>query len=362
MGNRDGTIGAVALCTLLLACGTSSGPPADQPPGGNASQPAGARMSDTERRLFAAVQQLQNAGSVGRRSRTIAALRALDPALRDLPRSWESHARIAAATRNDIVDPAQWQALLEDCLEQVLQTLLEASPPRSMVVDYWRALDALSSAFAGLADPASAARESLVVDSLRAATDALFILRGGRPPFDAGGTPGDEPAATIAASMRAARDALRDLRAQNAASARTAAARALGALADVLSTWSRSTGATATPFVARMRLQSTRLRRLDRLAMDESRWTKAGLDAALDGLASMTHGRSGAGVPLPLATWIEESRLAVASVDDRQTFPFQRAAIQDAFRMVATAFAIVTHSEAGFSVGAGALGRDERIR
>jgi hypothetical protein len=290
------------------------------------------------------VQQLRNAvGPVDRRWRTVAALRALGPSLHDLPRNWEPRQRIAAATRGDIADPAQWEALLTACLEQVLQTLLEARPPPGTVVEYWRAMDALSSAFAGLDHPASAERENLVVDSLRAATDAVFILRGGRPPFDAGGSPAQGPDAILAVSMRSASEALRDLRAPNAASARMAAARALRALADVLGTWSRSADGSATQFVASMRLQSTRLRRLDRLALDESRWAKAGLDAALDGLEPVIRGRASDGAASPdLSLWIEEARLAVASIDDRQTFPFQRAAIQDAFRIVATIFAVAS--------------------
>jgi hypothetical protein len=186
-----------------------------------------------------------------------------------------------------------------------------------------------------------------VTDGMRAATDALFILRGVRPPFGVGGSPTTE-SATVAVSMQGAREAVGDLRTPDGSKAMKAATEALQSLADLLTALAGPAAEGPPPSVAQVRLQAMRLHRRDPLSLDESAWVKAGLDSALTGLEQLMHARAAEpGVRLPLTPWIEEARRAVESIDGRTMFTFQRAAIQDAFRTVVTAFAAALSGSAG---------------
>lgn len=226
--------------------------------------------------------------------------------------------------------------LLKQGLDLVLKALVPFASPPGREKDYRKGLQGLSQAIQAVQDllPFVEQRERTNA-ALQAAVDAIFLARGGEPPFGIANqreTPPLRLRPTVAQLEEARGDVSKLARAKMLDSS-TAAANALTALADMLAT--TETDAKLNALIAEARFQAERLERASTVRFGQAGWVRSGLIAVLDGLDLVQHGPANAPCP-----WSQVARAAVVGIDAHSSLVFQRAVIQDAFRATVDALTI----------------------
>jgi hypothetical protein len=222
--------------------------------------------------------------------------------------------------------------LLKEALQLLLDTLVRVQPTPGTEAEYRDVLRRV-------ADSRQRLDELLLLDdqrprlkeSLRAAADAVFVARGGEPPFD-DPTPTTREGAPLGPfdeQLARARQHVAEVARIPLMGSRQASARALGALADMIE--AADSAGRLSQQIGELRFQATRLARGPETALGRAGWIRAGLQAAVDALLLVNGGRR--------STWIDEAQRAVAGIDETSPSSFQRAGIQDAFRATVDAFA-----------------------
>jgi hypothetical protein len=243
-------------------------------------------------------------------------------------------------------EAAKASQAIRDALTIALQTLLARAEPARRQLEYRNTVGSLARSVAGVSGVASD-REScrVVVDALRAATNAIFLGLAGEPPFDEQhlDSTGLQPLASMSAGIEPARAAVLALGEAHWEDAPEASAQALRTLAAMV----RAGDCTGrfTSQLSELHFEAERLTRSDPLSFGQVRWIKAGLVDALDGLdvdarrASVEH--SGANLNHVGSALIASARKAAANIDATDLLGFQRTPVQDAFRATLDAFAVV---------------------
>ncbi|HEU4579795.1 MAG TPA: hypothetical protein VFS67_16160 [Polyangiaceae bacterium] len=171
-----------------------------------------------------------------------------------------------------------------------------------------------------------------VVDSFRAATDAVYLASSLQPPFgQASATAQSAAPPDLERELSDARAALLELGQARWPNARAAVARALFSLADVVASLQR--GAEANEKVNQIRLQAERLSSAELLTLDQTKWLETGLLSALDALDDLPPEQAAF-----VAAWRDAARQAVGGLSQGDTLAFQAAAVQDGFRATLDAF------------------------
>jgi hypothetical protein len=183
-------------------------------------------------------------------------------------------------------------------------------------------------------------QQASIASAFRAATDTVFIASGGEAPFGEAeaGKPDTSGVASLEDAVDAARAEVLTLGQTDWMQTRQATARTLIALANVVAAADRRE--VLGHKVSDIRFQAERIRYADTLTFGRAAWIKAGLSAALDALEElrlMDDQR--------LSVWARAARRAVASIEERDSLSFQRAAVQDAFRATIDAFVAATQAE-----------------
>jgi hypothetical protein len=233
---------------------------------------------------------------------------------------------------------------VKEALLLVVDALRPLTPPASDEDAYHAALRELAEAREQLDDLLRLDdQRDRLTHSLQAVTNAIFLARGAKPPFEAStpvfharhielGSFEDELA-------RARRD-IASLASISLMGSRLASARALASMADMIE--AGDSGRALTRQVAELRFQTARLDRGPQTALGRAGWIRAGLQAAVDALV-LSRGQA-------RSAWIDEAQRAVAGIDEGSASSFQRAAIQDAFRATVDAFAALgTDGDAGLA-------------
>lgn len=233
--------------------------------------------------------------------------------------------------------------LFKQGLELVLKALVPFSTPPARANDYRVALQALSQSTGAVQDLVPLVdQRTRATAALRAAVDAIFLARGGEPPFgeaeslDVPST----PLGPIDVELEQARADISKLARIPAMGSAPATGRALASLAQVLA--AADSGEKTKAAIAEVRFEAERLKRgNETLKFGQAGWARAGLISVLDGLDDLQHGPA----KMPSA-WSQIARAAAVSIDERSSLVFQRPAIQDAFRATVDAFAKLAEPDA----------------
>jgi hypothetical protein len=226
--------------------------------------------------------------------------------------------------------------LLKQALDLVLKALVPFASPPGREKDYRKGLQGLSQSTEAVQDllPFVEQRERTNA-ALQAAVDAIFLARGGEPPFGVANQR-ETPALRLGPTdmqLEEAREDVSKLARATMLDSSTAAANALNALADVVAT--TETDAKLKALIAEARFQGQRLERASTTRFGQAGWVRSGLIAVLDGLDIVQHGPAHAPCP-----WSQVARAVVVSIDAHSSLAFQRAVIQDAFRATVDALAV----------------------
>ncbi len=220
-----------------------------------------------------------------------------------------------------------------------LRGLTRAQVPGQATVAYERELSALAAAVDEIRPsvPVPKERESLAA-ALRAATNAVFLANGSPAPYALAAAPAAQPR-TSAALLERARQAVAALGRSEWSSVNPAAGEALSAFADLLHARPQSPSGLEEK-IADIRLQARRLTESEQTSFGPPGWIKHGLQASLEGLEQLPAARQTEAEP-----WLQAARTAVAAVEGQTPVTFQRAAVQDAFRTLVDALAVVTEMD-----------------
>ena len=269
----------------------------------------------------------------------VQALRELSKVLELGPNmEWTAIEQVRNASQN--LDPSDSLALsqttlVKNALGAALQTLVARPSPERNKVEYQKSVRAFRRAI----EKIDTARSLLdqhpsVAAALRAVTDGLYLARGAEAPFGETGPEDDTAALSLESAIEEAQAAVLTLGQMDWTQARGAASRALAALADVVAA-ADERKAFANE-VSEIRLQAERVQYAGSLTFGRAGWIKAGLESALDALEALRPAEDEC-----LAKWTRGARRAVASVEERGSLAFQRAAAQDAFRATVDAFVVI---------------------
>jgi hypothetical protein len=254
------------------------------------------------------------------------------------PISHAGHLRLHDVARLLAGSPASalsHAGLLKQGLQLVLKALVPFPIQPTHRTDYRRALQALSLSTDAVQELVPLAdQRGATMAALQSAVDAIFLARGGEPPFGEAERV-ELPAAPLGpldVELDQARAEISKLAQAPSMSSGPAAARALASLADVLAA-ADTTKRLQAP-IAEARFEAERLKRgSETLKFGQAGWVRAGLISLLDGLDALQHGPAN----LPSAG-SRLARRAAVSIDERSSLVFQRPAIQDAFRATVDAF------------------------
>lgn len=178
-----------------------------------------------------------------------------------------------------------------------------------------------------------------VADTFRAATDAVYLASALRPPFPEAMAGAERPVSpALDQELSDAQAALLELGQARWPNARSAVARALFALADVVQSLQRETalGEKANE----IRRQAERLSSAELLTLDQTKWLVTGLLSALDALDTLPPERAAF-----IAAWRSAARKAIAGLSQGDTLAFQAAAVQDGFRATLDAFVAASQAK-----------------
>jgi hypothetical protein len=326
------------LAWAALACGA---PPASQAPQDAAPRARPLRdPAESLERLETSVTEVESA-SVPLAGRQLAdAVRALALSLEPLSHAGRLRMEtLAGRMAGAPVRSLPQSGLLREALSVLLDTLVGVETTRS-TDDRYRAL------LRRVAETREGLDELLLLDdqrpalagALRAAANAVFLARGGEPPFDDAGPTTREGTklGPFAEQLAQARRDVALVARISLTGSRLASARALASLADMIEV--ADTQRQLTQQIGEVRFQATRLERGPETALGRAGWIRAGLQAAVDALRVVNAGRR--------SPWIDEAQRAVAGIDEKSASSFQRAAIQDALRATVDAFAALEPSAA----------------
>jgi len=292
-------------------------------------------------RLLSAVESLAAGPQGTHYGGVVDALRQLANAIELLPNAGQYSIGVIRETaeRLESADPLSvaHADLVKKGLGAALQVLVTRSGSDGHEFDYQRAVRAFGVAVEAI-DKERPMREQYanVAGAFRAATDTVFLVAGGEAPFGEAETRNSDATQSISieSAVEEARAEVLKLGQMDWTQARQASSRALSALADVVAAADRRN--TLDRKVSDIRLQAERVRYADSLSFGRAAWIKTGLSAALDALEGGLIGDQ------RLAVWTRAARRAVASIEERDSLGFQRAAVQDAFRATVDAFVAAT--------------------
>lgn len=224
--------------------------------------------------------------------------------------------------------------LLKEGLAVLLDGLLTVRVPTDDTERYRRALLAFDEAGAGVHELSPFSEQATAINAaLRAATDAVFLARGQRPPFDEAAALAVPaiPVGSLNDELQQALASVSELARADWMGSRRAASRALASLADVIE--AADGGKRFGEQVHDVRFQAERLGLSETRSFSQGKWVKVALTRVLDAWQGLEWNGS-----RPAAIWGRSAQAAVAAIDEHSALSFQRGAIQDAFRTTLAAF------------------------
>jgi hypothetical protein len=335
----------VVACGCLLG-GCSAASTAARTPSSRTTAAATADRPDALPRLEASVESIGEGAKVLDQHNLSRVLRQLGGGLQPVSRATSLRLQdIAQRLDGSPPDLLTHPRLLKDGFRVLLDGLLAARVPTANQVRYRRALQAFDRASDAVQDLVPFSEQSDGIKAaLRAATDAIFLARGQRPPFDEAAALSipELPVGTFQAELEQAHASVSELASADWMASRTASSRALAALADVVEAADRDKLFRAQ--IHDVRFQAERLSLSETRALNHGQWVKVGLASVLDAWEALDWGRSS-----PEPVWGRSARAAVEAIDERSDLSFQRGAIQDAFRTTLAAFVAAAETHAACS-------------
>jgi hypothetical protein len=238
---------------------------------------------------------------------------------------------------------------VKEGLGRALATLVARPAPDGHAREYQQALRALALAVQAIDGQRPLAEQhASIAAGFRAAADVVYLAAGGEAPFGEAETghadDGRQESQPSHLSPQSFGSAVEHARAEVLALGQTdwtqvqpAAARVLVAMANAVAAADRLKAHGRN--VSDINFLAERVRYADALSYGRAAWIKAALSSALDALESL-----GLLEPQRLSVWTDAARRAIASIEERKSLAFQRAAVQDAFRATIDAFVAATQS------------------
>lgn len=217
-------------------------------------------------------------------------------------------------------------------LETTLGYLLTRALPSSRKLEYERAANALAAELEAMDANASGAGGrwwAHALSAFRAAADLSFMAAGHAPPFQGTWQKARTETPDVCETIVQARAVVLELGRTQWPYARTATARALDALANVVEAVSIERRHVSE--ISGIEFQAERLQRTSSLAFGAGSWVKRALTATLDVFEKLWRREE-------LMSWMTAARAAVEGLDEGRSLSFQRAAVQDAFRTTISVF------------------------
>lgn len=349
-----------AVAVLAHACGTGRvGPSQAKPPAQTTMAPPAAELSQAPRsaevalpeslqRLSSAVDALGPGPGDPHHGEIVVALRELANALELTPDARDrAPAKLReAAEELESSSPSSLEHadMLKEALKIALRPLVSRAAPSGHETEYRDSVEALGRSIDALnADRPLLEQEQAVVAAFRAATDAVYLARGGVPPFGQAKAEdqGRGAVGTIEDELEQAREDVLELGQTKWTNDRQASASALSSIADVVE--ASDPDRAQRNRISVIRFQAERLRSADSFRFGQAAWVKTGLTTSLDALDAM-HADERADEQAIVTSWIRAARRAVGSIEERDSLSFQRAAVQDGFRSTVDAFVVASQS------------------
>lgn len=332
--------GWLALCLLgTIGCASSAQAPLEPPP-----QPSAQRRLASVRsldQLAVSVEAFEAGGREPPQQALAKVLQRLGSAMEPLSHATNLRLReVAQRLAGSPMNSLSQAGLLKQALTLVLESLVASSSPPGRQSEYTGGLRALRESTQAIDELlALPNQQPRTVAALHAATDVVFLARGGEAPFGEAERTEQPPAplGSFETELDRARKDVSTLAQTNLTASRKAAAAALAALGNVVA--AADDGNRLAKQIAEIRFEAERLERAHASEFGQAGWIRSGLENALDALSVLHAGKS--------SPWLRIAQRAVASIDQRSWLSLQRAPVQDAFRTTVDAFAALAGCRGG---------------
>ncbi len=326
---RAGAASLIIVALLLSGCGAEAASTPRSPERRQGAKPA----ESNPRERFAELQRsVRDFESKAPDARIVAqALKALADTLQIAGESQASkldNVRVLARNLGGSSDAERQSALFKDALSDALEVLLKQEPPGAQREEYEAAVAALGRTLEAVRRerPLLEQRER-VREALRAAANASFLRRGLAAPFDASELTDVVNVQSVRVELDDARAEVLELGQLSWDRATAAAGRALSSLADALTAADCERRLRGT--IGGVRFEAARLSDSGGVGLQQAAWIKTGLSNALDALDRLAPAQEGG---YQASSVTADARKSVAAISEQQSFVFQRAGIQDAYR------------------------------